>query len=27
LLNIDNKIFLSKIWRYTCKPLSYCTFA
>jgi len=26
-LNIDNKISPLPIWRYTSKPLCYCTFA
>jgi len=26
-LNIDNKISLLPIWRYTSKPRCYCTFA
>jgi len=26
-LNIDNKISPLQIWRYTSKPLCYCTFA
>jgi len=26
-LNIDNKISLLPIWRYTSKPICYCTLA
>jgi len=27
LLNIDNKISLLPVWRYTSTPICYCTFA